>query len=273
MAGSYFVTGRRGLHPLAHASGPWSDDMLHGRLLGALAARAVEALAGHADFVGARLTVDLFKAAPMEPVQVRTTLVREGRRIRVADATVHCAGHDVARASAVFLRRGPEPPGTVWRPERWVPPPPSSVPVLEPDAPAAGDGIGDGAGDGVEVPRWEFRPVEGGFASAERTRLWSCEHGHLVDDEPLSPFVRAAISADIASPLANSGDDGLHYINADYSLSLAREPRDRWIGLEVSQHLATGGVALGACTLYDLDGPFATSTAVALANPPLRPQP
>lgn len=257
MHGSYFLSGPAGLHPQERAHGPWSQDMLHGRLLGGLAARAVESIAAQAGFTGARLTVDLFKVAPMEPVTIEAALVRDGRRIRVADAVLRCAGHDVARASAVFLRTGERPPGTVWQPERWAAPDPATVPPA-PD-------------HGPDDELWEFRPVQGGFGSAERTRWWTHEHGRLVDGEALSPFVRAAMSADVASPLANSGDDGLHYINADYSLSLAREPRGGWIGLEVAQHLPGEGVALGACTLYDLDGAFATSTTVALANPPLRP--
>jgi hypothetical protein len=92
-----------------------------------------------------------------------------------------------------------------------------------------------------------------------------------VDGEALSAFVRAAVSADMASPLANASDDGLHYINADYSLAMARQPIGEWIGLEVAQQLAEAGLSVGACTLYDLHGPFGTSTASALANPPLRP--
>lgn len=73
-----------------------------------------------------------------------------------------------------------------------------------------------------------------------------------------------------ASPLANASDDGLHYINADYTLVMAREPVGEWVGLEAAEHLAAGGVAVGTCTLYDLEGPFGTSVTTALANPPLQ---
>ena len=201
----------------------------------------------------ARLTVDLFRPAAMTPVQVTTKVVREGRRIRVADAMLTNDGHEVARASAVMLVMGEEPPGRIWRPPagRW--PHPDEIEPEQPD----------------DEP-WIFRLVDEGFGSAGRGRVWTNDTAPLVDDEPLSPFVRAAVSGDLACPLANSSDQGLHYINADYTLALSRYPAGEWIGLEVAQQLAADGISVGAATLVDLDGPFATSTGVSLANPPLQ---
>jgi hypothetical protein len=39
-----------------------------------------------------------------------------------------------------------------------------------------------------------------------------------------------------------------------------------WIGLEVVNHHATDGVAIGECLLYDQQGPIGTSTTAALAQ-------
>ncbi len=254
--GPYFVTSADGLVPQPDAQGPWSAEMLHGRLLGGLAARAVEAVAGHPDLVPCRLTVDLFRPAGFAPAVVTTDVVRDGRRIRVVDASVVVGGHVGGRASAVLLRRGEVPPGRVWQPERWTVPHPEDV-------------AEDLAGNPRDTP-WQWRTIEGGFGTGERTRQWSRETASLVDDEVVSPFVRAALSADAASPLANASDDGLHFINADYTLVMAREPVGEWVGLEAAEHLAAGGVAVGTCTLYDLEGPFGTSVTTALANPPLQ---
>ncbi len=227
--------------------------MLHGRLLGGLAARAIEAEHGQAGFRAARLTVDLFRPGAMEPATVTTTRVRDGRRIRVVDSTVIVGGHEVARASCVLLAEAAEPQGTPWRPEPWRSPHPDTLETRTTEG------------------HWEIAEVEGGFGADGRARIWTRETAALVDDEPLSPFVRAAVSGDLASPLANSSSAGLAYINADYTLAMARYPRGEWIGLEAAHQLADTGISSASCTLYDLDGPFATSTAVALANPPLPP--
>ncbi len=258
MTEPYFRTTDRGQSPLAHAHAPWGTDMLHGRLLGGLAARALEAELGSPGWRGARLTVDLFRPAAMAPVRVAVRSLRDGRRVRVADAELRCDGHDVGRATAVFLAESDAPPGSIWRPahEPWPAPEELDVPT--------GPGAPDQEG-------WLFRTVQGGFGTGERTRVWTNETGCLVDDEPVSPFVRTALSSDLACPLANSSDEGLYYINADFTVLIGRYPAGSWIGLEVAQQIDADGVSMGSSTLVDRIGPFATSGGVSLARPPLMP--
>ena len=84
--------------------------MMHGRLLGSLAARALEAEHGAPGWRAARLTVDLFRPAAMALVEVDVRPVRVGRRLQVIDAWLSCDGHEVGRATAVFLAESDEPP-------------------------------------------------------------------------------------------------------------------------------------------------------------------
>lgn len=258
MTAPYFTLSPEGFVPGPTASGPWSTEMLHGRLLGGLAARALEVDLIDDGWQAARLTVDLFRPAAMAPVQIATKPIRDGRRIRVADAVATCEGHEVARATVVVLATSERPPGAIWRPgsEPWPHPD-----TIEDDHTENGDKVDEG---------WLIRTVSGGFGTGERTRVWTNDTARLVDDEVMSPFVRAAVSADLACPLANSSDDGLHYINADYTLAIGRYPVGAWVGLEVAQQIEGDGVSMASSTLVDLNGPFATSTGTSLANPPLR---
>lgn len=251
--------------PIAH--GPWATDMLHGRLLGGLAARELESTIGGPGFRVARLTVDLFRPAAMAPVTVEVRTVRNGRRVRVADALLRCDGFDVGRVTSVFLPTGEEPPGTVWEPERNRWPDPDDVPTVpEPDDHRPG---GSDRPEDRDVNGWLFRTVEGGFGTGQRTRVWTNDTVALVDGEPMSPLVRAAVSGDIACPLANSGDQGLFFINADYTMLLARYPVGPWVGIEVDHRMSADGIAIGGATLVDGQGPFATSSGSSLARPPL----
>ncbi len=231
--------------------------MLHGRLLGALAARAIENAWVEPGWRVARLTIDLFRPAAMKPVQITTSAIRQGRRVQVIDALMTCDGHEVGRATAGVLAESENPPGTIWRPEPSTWPDPESL--LEPTDPT-----GDADTNG-----WLFRLASGGFGTAEQSRVWTNDTLPLVDDEPMSPLVRAAASGDIACPLANSSDVGLHYINADYTMFLARYPVGEWIGTEVSQQLQANGISIASATLVDLDGPFSTSSGSSLARPAL----
>ena len=255
MTDTYFHSADSGLLPLPHAHAPWGTDMLHGRLLGGLAARALESKHGGPGWRAARLTVDLFRPAAMAPVEIDVQPIRDGRRLKVVDAVMRCDGHDVGRATAVFLAESEEPPGRIWRPDHESWPDPDSIETSEAGSP-------DHAG-------WWFRQVQGGFGTGEQTRIWTRETTHLVDDEAISPFVRAAVTGDIACPLANSSDQGLHYINADYTMLIGRYPVGEWVGLEIAQQIDADGISMGSATLVDRNGPFATSGGVSLARPPM----
>ena len=82
----------------------------------------------------------------------------------------------------------------------------------------------------------------------------------------LTPFVRCAVAADYTNPFANSGDQGLQFVNADLTLYLHRLPATEWIGFEVTNHGATDGVAIGECRLHDEEGAIGTSSVMALAQ-------
>jgi hypothetical protein len=84
--------------------------------------------------------------------------------------------------------------------------------------------------------------------------------------EPFTPFARVATGADFVSPFANSGDQGLGYINSDVTLYLHREPVSEWVGYDVVNHGATDGVAIAECLLYDEAGAIGSASCTALAQ-------
>lgn len=235
--------------PSADARGPWAPDMMHGRYLAGLLARTVEQEHGSAEFVPARITVDLFRSPPMHPVQVTTQAVRTGNRIRVVDGMATIDGDVYARASVVMLKRSEQPAGKVWSAPSWDAPHPDTLPAPEWEAP------------------WEMRPItEGWFGAFEQKRMWLRETRALVAGEDLTPLVRVATAADIANPLANSATNGLEFINGDITLYLGRLPVGEWVGFEVARHLSADGVGVGECVVYDTQGPIGTSTVSAVAQ-------
>ncbi|WP_040339825.1 acyl-CoA thioesterase domain-containing protein [Candidatus Blastococcus massiliensis] len=238
---AYFTLTADGLVPGESARSWWVPGMIHGRLLAGLLARELENAYGGPEFQFSRLTVDMFRNAPFEPVSVGSVVVREGRRIRVTEATVTAGVGGVARASAVQLHRGVQPPGPVpTRTPAWDAPDPSTFRRSYSEFDADGD--------------------------PSRRRVWVREKSPLVDGETLSPFVRAALAADMASPLAHRGEDDLEFINADYTLTLSRDPVGEHVGLESGGHVSEDGVAVGHATVHDEQGPIGFSMAAAVAN-------
>jgi hypothetical protein len=241
--------------PSTASSGPWDPNSLHGRVVAGLLARELENVFGDPAFQFARLTVDMFRLPKLDALKVSSQQVRAGNRIRVADATIFQYGEEVARARGVLLRRADNPSGEVWKPEPWDVPAPASIPQPEGQS-----------GPGGKGAMWDTRPITGAFGVVAQKRIWMRELHPLVDDEPLTPFLRAASASDFAHPFANSGLGGLEFINADISLYLLRDPVGEWIGFEVTNHQSADGIALGVTELYDEQGPIGQSSVCAVAN-------
>lgn len=238
--------------PTGACRGPWDANSLHGRVVIGLMGAVIETRHGGPDYMPARLTVDMYRLPGLEPIEVSTRLARDGYRIRVVQAELFSGGVSMAIASCQLLRKGPAAPGHVWSPPNWNVPAPAALAQTDPRQSL----------DGM----WTIKPIVGAMGEAGPRRLWMAENRRLVDGETLSPFGRAALAADFASPYANAGDQRLHYINSDATLYLHRLPTTEWIGFEVVNHHATDGVAIGECWLYDEAGAIGTATVAALAR-------
>jgi acyl-CoA thioesterase len=241
--------------------GPWGQT-LGGHIVGGLLARTVETAVTDPDLQPARLTVDLLRPILMEPVQVQTRIEREGRRITVVDAAIVQHGRVVSRASGLFLRRGDDPDGQVWSPTMVMPPIPTMPSAVRADLPMLLWSYGpnlDRPLPGVGADEWE--------QSHAQKFAWVRDIRPLIEGEPVSPFTRAAMAAEVTSSMTHWGTAGLRFINADYTMTLSRLPVGEYIGLAATAQFASAGVATGTATLFDAQGPLGTGVAVALGQP------
>src|SRR5271163_583180 len=96
----FFTRDRDTFMPTEVANGPWDPKSLHGRVIIGLLAFVIEERHGGAEFVPARLTVDMFRLPNITtPIEVTTKSIREGLRIRVIEADFVSGGVPMARAS------------------------------------------------------------------------------------------------------------------------------------------------------------------------------
>jgi acyl-CoA thioesterase len=241
-----------------HASSVWSDQMVGGRPLAALVAWGAERDHGEEGWQPARLTIDMFRPAPIAPLVVTSERVRDGGQVRACDVFVHHEDRLVSRGSALFIRQGAEPPGSVWAPPAWDAPRPEDSPEEE----RAAD---------QRVALGEVRYLSP-IGAPNTRRAWLRETRDLVDGETSTPFVKLAGIADFAHPLSNAADVGLGYINADVTLYIARLPESDWIGMESVAHVASEGVAIGGAALYDTAGPIGFAHVCAVVDARLQRQ-
>lgn len=245
------------LVPTAIARSMWSDNQMRGVALSGALSRAIERCvteAGRADLRPARMTVDLFRPATMDPCLVTTEVVREGRRICLVDALLTQGGERVARASAVFLKPSGSAAGEVWEPtDRPSPPPVEVAPVsTEPRVPFFHSDAG-----------WtqQFSDHQNGSRKAS----WNTGLP-VVSGEEVTPFQAVAAMADGASLVTNWGDQGVEYINTDITLTLARLPEGVEVGLAAEDRVERDGIAVGTAVVFDRSGPVGTSVVTSLVN-------
>jgi hypothetical protein len=237
--------------PQVAGRGPWREDSLHGRVVIGLCGYELERTHGGAEWMPARLTVDMYRLPDFSPIAAQTRVIRGGKRIKIVDVELIQSGKSVARGTAQFLIRGENAPGKTVSPPKWDAPHPDTLPPPPPNQ--------------FGQRLWKMRNVSDWFdTSSQRRGAWMAEIREMVEGSPLTPFTRVAAAADFASPLANRAENSLGYINTDMTVYLHRLPVSEWIGFEKINHHATDGVAIGECFLHDVEGPIGSASCAAL---------
>ncbi|MDT5144167.1 MAG: hypothetical protein QOI79_3534, partial [Mycobacterium sp.] len=181
----FFVTDGDTFVPNDIAQGGWGPT-LGGQVVGGLLARSVEQKRADPELNPARFTVDILRRVATAPVQVHADVVRTGRRMQAIDARLIQGGELVARASTLLLRRGDQPRDLPWTTTISMPPVPQEPAQFDGSVPMFITPYGGDTSD------YTFPWQHDGPRYA-----WLREIRPLVDDEPLTPFVRAAMAVDV----------------------------------------------------------------------------
>ncbi|HET9075433.1 MAG TPA: thioesterase family protein [Acidimicrobiales bacterium] len=238
--------------------GPWSPDAQHGGPVSALLAGAVEAAEdprfADVDVQVVRLTVELLRPVPLRPLTVASAVVRPGRNVQLAEATMLCGDTEVARARALRIRRAKmdvpveraEPPGPVPDDD----PPPSSVARRTAFAEAV-----------------DLRFVRGSWDETGPVTMWTRLQVAVVDGVEPSPLQRATAAADFGNGVSRVLEFDHHtFINPDLTVALARVPEGEWVGFDVVSRLSTGGFGQAESAIFDPVGPVGRSVQSLLVS-------
>lgn len=251
--------------PSELAGSPWAPGLLHGGGPTGLLARTIEQHVGDPDYQMVRLTVDLFRAVPSQPLGVTVETVRGGHRIRSVAASLWADGVEVTRASAAYLRRnemrGLQPPVT-------IPPGPDGLPITP--------GFTLPRSDGSEPPRLPglHSTVRVAWATTNDVPVpacWVTLPVPLVEGEPTSPVALAATLSDFANAISNrlriEGQRDGSYINSDITLYMDRNPVGDWLCIQLPFRQEIGGVGHSETNWYDRDGRYGHVVQSRLGNP------
>lgn len=235
-------------------AGPWGPESQHGGPPAALLTRAIERLVEGDGLLVGRLTVDLLGPVPVGPLRVTAGMVRPGRTVSMAEATLYDEPRDrpCARATAWLFPLTDDGPGEVG-----LPPPHGPAEGTHHDPPASWSG---GYLDAVEW-RW----ITGSVQEAGPGIVWMRPEVELVEGEPMSPVQRLMTCVDSASGVSAVLDPGSWgFLNTELTVHLLRPPEGSWLCVDAETRLGPGSLGLATSTVHDERGPVARSSQALL---------
>jgi hypothetical protein len=246
MEAIYRLEGARA-HTSKFAGGPWNHAMQHGSAPASLIAYTAEHMPTLAPMRVARITIDLMRPVPIATLDIETEIVREGRKIQLSSIRLLANGTEVVRATALRIRRE----------ERTLPSPASTPPHDMRGPEMLRDPMTAGMGRTPFLSAISMRIARGSFQLPGPAAVWYRAVRPIVEGEPISSLMRAAIAADFCNGTSSVLDfRQWTFINGDLTLSLAREPVGEWILLDAETWAGPDSIGIAAARLADRDGYF-----------------
>jgi hypothetical protein len=102
-----------------------------------------------------------------------------------------------------------------------------------------------------------MRNAKGAFRTRGPAAVWFRANRLIVEGRPISPLMRAAITADFCNGTSSVLPwEDWTFINADLTVTLSREPVGEWILLDAESWLGAQGSGIAFACLADTTGYF-----------------
>lgn len=229
-----------------NAAGPWDPSMQHGSPPAALVVWAAEKIPTQTGMRIARVTVDLMRPVPVAPLTIESEVLREGRKIQLCGVRLKAKGVVVVSATVLKVRQHtPElPPEAVIHP----------VELPGPDQSPVDDGAFSSS---PFTTGCSLRAARGKFGVPGPGAIWYRADRAIVEGAPISQAMRAMIAADFSNGTSAVLDFmQWTFLNADLTVSFAREPVGDWILLDAESWVGPDGAGLAMARLADTRGYF-----------------
>jgi hypothetical protein len=245
MSESIFEPVGSGLYmPTEAALGPWTEQALHGGPPTMLMAREIERFETDQDMFITRLTVELMRPVARVPLALKCRFVRPGRKVQLVEASLWSGEQEVARATALRIRRA-----TVDVPQSVEPPPHSP-----PESLTHWTGSYR-SGPAYHVLGVEMRCAREVQAQAAPGWAWFRLRLPLLPGEEPTGLVRICAAADFPNGISYVVDPRkTSYVNPDLTVYIQRLPVGEWVMVDAHTWLERHGTGLAEGALYDRDG-------------------
>jgi Thioesterase-like superfamily len=224
------------------AAGPWDPNMQHGGAPASLVVWAAERIPAAVPMQVARVTIDLMRPVPVAPLRLETEVLRQGRKIQLCAVRLSANGTLTVGATVLKIKKQAQPlPGDVMEPPLDVAAPEQSR--IEPQNSPFGLGM-------------TIRAARGRFGGPGPGAIWYRAARPLVEGFPISQAMRAVAASDFCNASSALDYRKWTFLNADLTVSMAREPVGEWILLNAVTWIGPDGAGLATARLADVNGYF-----------------
>ncbi|WP_420427988.1 acyl-CoA thioesterase domain-containing protein [Algiphilus sp.] len=238
-------------HPSVHATGPWDDAAQHGGVPAALSVAVAEAAAEgwEGDWSLRRLSLELPKPVPMQPLRV-TQAISGGRSVKRVRVTLHdAAGSEVASALLLMQRRADSGMPAFGQVPA-APPVPSAEACTTrvrfggmPDRPA------------FHTTGMHIRLADGDSEQPGPATAWFRAERPLVSGRAPSATMLACAASDFGNGLSwETPFADTIFVNSDLTVFLERPPEGDWLGVAARTRVARDGSGMAQSQLFDHRG-------------------
>ena len=241
--------------PTEHAVGPWDPNALHGGAPASLFAHLFNSVEAPAPMDVARITVELLRPVPRSPLAVAVRVARPGRKVQLLEATMTAGDTDVARATAVRLRRA-----EMTVPERALDADPPPAPPEDATDLSRGPWVGFGRAH-------EIRIAEGRLGEGP-TRCWFRLRYPVVGGTTPAPLERVMAASDFGNGISTAlGFMDYVFINPDLTVYLHRQLEGEWVCLDARTSVEPSGIGMATSRLLDRRGAIGRAVQSLLIDP------
>jgi len=234
-----------------NAAGPWDPSMQHGSAPASLVVWAAEAIPTPVPMHIARVTIDLMRPVPVAPLTLETEVLREGRKIQLCAVRLRAGNAVVVSATVLKIKAQDfETQGLA------LPPEAGDLPVELPGPDQSRVEPVDFSSSAF-VTGISLRAARGRFGVPGPGAIWYRADRPLVEGSPVSQAMRAVVAADFCNGTSAVLDfREWTFINADLTVSFARQPVGEWILLDAESWVGPDGAGLAMARLADTRGYF-----------------
>ena len=255
MAELYALDGDR-IVPTQYTAGPWSDKLQHAGPPAAMLGRALTP-ADDDGLAFARITFDILRPVPIQPLRISTRVLRPGKRVQQLEATLtlDADGTELMRATA-------------WR----VASPPFGSPTEDSAPPPLPEDS-----EPVRLPWWdtdvayhaalEWRVATGTVLEPGPACVWTRMSMPLVAGEETTPLQHLLVMGDAASGMSWVLDwDRFTFPNVDFSVHLQRVPHGEWLAMDAVTRIGPESFGQTTSILHDRDGRIGHTTQTLVVS-------